>query len=102
MKDFGKTIGNDSNCGLRIFSSLRVGPAARANPLCSWFFGLWIAVLPLGRRILLSRCRDAVDDRYADQTENAYANPLQRHMKQVGTERQSDNQYDVADDVNLE
>jgi hypothetical protein len=43
-----------------------------------------------------------VDDRYANQTENAYSDPLLRHMQQVGTDRQADNEYDVADDVNSE
>ena len=56
----------------------------------------------LRRRILLSSRRHAVDDRYADQTENAYSDPLLRHVQQVSTDRQADNQYDVADDVNPE
>jgi hypothetical protein len=43
-----------------------------------------------------------VDDRYADQTDNAYSDPLLRRMQQVGGGRQADNQYDVADDVNPE
>jgi hypothetical protein len=43
-----------------------------------------------------------VDDRYADQTENTYADPLLRHLQQVGAERQPDYQYNVADDVNSE
>ena len=56
----------------------------------------------LRRRILLSSRRHAVDDRYADQTENADSNPLLRDMQQAGADRQADNQYDVADDVNPE
>jgi hypothetical protein len=63
---------------------------------------LWIAVLPLGWRILLSSRRHAVDDRYADQTDNTYTDPLLRHVQQVGADRQADNQYDVAEDVNPE
>jgi hypothetical protein len=43
-----------------------------------------------------------MDDRYADQTENAYSDPLLRHVQQVGAGRQADNQYDVADNVNPE
>jgi hypothetical protein len=43
-----------------------------------------------------------VDDRDADQTDNAYSDPLLRHVHQVGTDRQTDNQYDVAYDVNPE
>jgi len=56
----------------------------------------------LGRRILLSSRSHAVDDRDADQTDNAYSDPLLRHVHQVGTDRQADNQYDVAYDVNPE
>jgi hypothetical protein len=43
-----------------------------------------------------------MDDRYADQTENAYSDPPLRHVQQVGASRQADNQYDVADNVNPE
>jgi hypothetical protein len=56
----------------------------------------------LGRRILLSRRRHAVDDRYADQTENTYSDPFLGHVQQVGADRQADDEYDVADDVNPE
>jgi hypothetical protein len=56
----------------------------------------------LRRRILLSSCRDAVDDRYADQTENTYSDPFLGHVQQVGADRQADDEYDVADDVNPE
>jgi hypothetical protein len=40
-----------------------------------------------------------VDNRYTDQTENAYSDPLLWHVQQVGADRQTDNQYDVASDV---
>jgi hypothetical protein len=43
-----------------------------------------------------------VDDRYADQTENAYSDPFLRHVQQVGTDRQADSQYDVPNDENPE
>ena len=87
---FDRTIFTDST-----------GLAGRwANHLCFWLSGLWFAVLPLGWRILVSSRLNAVDDRYADQTENAYSDPLIRHVQQVGTDRQADNQYDVAYDVN--
>jgi hypothetical protein len=43
-----------------------------------------------------------MDDRYANQTDNAYSDPLLRHVQQVGTHRQADNQYDVADQINPE
>jgi hypothetical protein len=56
----------------------------------------------LGCRILLSSSRHAVDDRDADQTENAYADPPLRHVQQVGADRQADNKYGVAGDVNPE
>lgn len=53
-------------------------------PLRFWTSLLWIAVLPLGWRILLSSRPHAVDDRYADQTDDAYSDPLLGHMQQVG------------------
>jgi hypothetical protein len=43
-----------------------------------------------------------VNDRYADQTENTDSDPLLGHAQQVGTDRQADNQYDVADNVKPE
>ena len=63
---------------------------------------MWIALVPLRRRILLSSRRHAVDDRYADQTENTYSDPLLGHVQQVGADRQADDEYDVAGDVNPE
>src|SRR5437016_5203029 len=54
----------------------------------------------LGWRILLSSRSHAVDDRDADQADNTYSDPVLRHVQQVGTDRQADNQYDVAYDVN--
>jgi hypothetical protein len=56
----------------------------------------------LGRRVLLSSRRHAVDDRDADQTENTYSDPLLGHVQQVSADRQADYEYDVADDVNPE
>lgn len=55
-----------------------------------------------GGRVLLPSRRHAVDDRYADQTKNAYTDPFLRHVKHVGADRQTDNEYDVTDDVNSE
>jgi hypothetical protein len=50
----------------------------------------------------VSRGRYAVDDRYPDQAEHAYSDPSLGHVQQVGTDRQADNQYDVADEKNPE
>ena len=77
-----------------------------AHRLAGWPLGKSLvggrAVLPLGRRILLSSRRHPVNDRYADQTENTDSDPLLGHVQQVGTDRQADNQYDVADNVKPE
>jgi hypothetical protein len=55
-----------------------------------------------GGRVLLPSRSDAVDDRYADQTKNAYTDPFLWHVQHVGADRETDNKYDVADDVNPE
>jgi len=57
-------------------------------------------MLPLGLWILLSGRRHAMDDRQADQTENAHPDPLHRHVEQIGSNRQPGDQYDVSDEVN--
>jgi hypothetical protein len=41
-----------------------------------------------------------MDDRHADQTNNAHPDPLLRHVKHVGSDRQAGDQDDVPDDVN--
>jgi hypothetical protein len=58
------------------------------------------AKFPLGLRILLPGCRHAMDDRHTDQTENAHADPLHRHVEQIGADRQAGDQDDVSDEVN--
>ncbi len=55
--------------------------------LVPWFVD---SGLPLGWRIFLSSRRHAVDDRYADKTDNAYANSLLWHVQQVGADREAD------------
>jgi len=53
----------------------------------------------LGRSIFLPSRRRAMDDCHADQADNTHANPLQRHVEQVGTNRQTGDEYDVSTDV---
>jgi hypothetical protein len=102
-KELGRTMGQDGNPARKLsFEFVDWLAKPGKSSLLLLVYGSVDRRFPLGRRILLSSRRDAVDDRYADQTENAYADPLQRHMKEVGTERQADNQYAVADDVNPE
>ena len=81
-------------------ASGKVGVRSLVEPSISCGHGL--KSMLLGRRIPVSSRRHAVDDRYADQTENADSDPLLRHVQHVGPDRQADNQYDVAGDVNPE
>lgn len=58
------------------------------------------AEMALGLCILLSGGRHAMDDRHADQTENADPDPLHRHVEEIGSDRQAGDQYDVSNQVN--
>ncbi len=81
-------------------------PSRRPSFGCSLLAGLGAGVderrVSLRGQILLSGRRDTMHDSDADQAKRTNADPLCRHAEHVGAKRQSNDQDEVADQIDSE